>query len=376
MGGGRMPCCDKSKVKRGPWSPAEDVKLVTFIQKHGHPNWRSLPKQAGIYHLAGLQVYNLFQYNKLIILINKMLVQCLLRCGKSCRLRWINYLRPDLKRGNFNPQEEQSIIRLHSTFGNKFWKGKDGRSLYVKHYYMPVFSTEKPENTTDQNGTIMHRQLYLEKLETTKDKKKATRYLFTSDVWSQKGREKPQDQDKTGTNEVLQISLKKENKRKTTIIRRTSDKKDDEGMTILNKDPRPQIEFLLIFCLLEKMVTGTRTVLGYGAAKRFYHHYESLDVRHRAPFPKDERSSLMWKNKPCGVVLGFSVKGKEDYCVRLQKKFVWVEAMHREQWFGDDDFHHLIAIFDIELIVQNIGKKKNCPIEARLEQILCYAKTY
>ncbi|GKE47846.1 transcription factor MYB58-like protein [Tanacetum coccineum] len=44
------------------------------------------------------------------------------RCGKSCRLRWINYLRPDLKRGNFTPQEEQSIIRLHATFGNKWSK--------------------------------------------------------------------------------------------------------------------------------------------------------------------------------------------------------------------------------------------------------------
>ncbi|GJZ73118.1 transcription factor MYB58-like protein [Tanacetum coccineum] len=93
MGRGRLPCCDKSKVKRGPWSPSEDIKLVSFIQKHGHPNWRKLPKQAG-----------------------------LLRCGKSCRLRWINYLRPDLKRGNFTPQEEQSIIRLHSTFGNKWSK--------------------------------------------------------------------------------------------------------------------------------------------------------------------------------------------------------------------------------------------------------------
>ncbi|PWA99792.1 myb domain protein 58 [Artemisia annua] len=93
MGGGRLPCCDKSKVKRGPWSPSEDIKLVAFIQKHGHPNWRKLPKQAG-----------------------------LLRCGKSCRLRWINYLRPDLKRGNFTPQEEHSIIRLHATFGNKWSK--------------------------------------------------------------------------------------------------------------------------------------------------------------------------------------------------------------------------------------------------------------
>nr|GEY77055.1 transcription factor MYB58-like [Tanacetum cinerariifolium] len=61
--------------------------------KHGHPNWRKLPKQAG-----------------------------LLRCGKSCRLRWVNYLRPDLKRGDFTPQEEHSIIRLHATFGNKWSK--------------------------------------------------------------------------------------------------------------------------------------------------------------------------------------------------------------------------------------------------------------
>ena len=48
MGRGRAPCCDKSKVKRGPWSPAEDMRLMSFIQKNGHENWRSLPKQAGI----------------------------------------------------------------------------------------------------------------------------------------------------------------------------------------------------------------------------------------------------------------------------------------------------------------------------------------
>ncbi|KAL0353401.1 UNVERIFIED_CONTAM: Transcription factor [Sesamum angustifolium] len=90
---GRAPCCDKSKVRSGPWSPEEDLKLITFIQKHGHTNWRALPKQAG-----------------------------LLRCGKSCRLRWINYLRPDLKRGNFTPQEEQTIIDLHTSIGNKWSK--------------------------------------------------------------------------------------------------------------------------------------------------------------------------------------------------------------------------------------------------------------
>ncbi|KAL3627109.1 hypothetical protein CASFOL_028472 [Castilleja foliolosa] len=93
MGKGRAPCCDKSKVRAGPWSAAEDSRLVNFIQSHGHSNWRSLPKQAG-----------------------------LLRCGKSCRLRWINYLRPDVKRGSFTPEEEQTIIQLHNSFGNKWSK--------------------------------------------------------------------------------------------------------------------------------------------------------------------------------------------------------------------------------------------------------------
>ncbi|ESQ29846.1 hypothetical protein EUTSA_v10012163mg [Eutrema salsugineum] len=93
MGKGRAPCCDKSKVKRGPWSPQEDLTLITFIQKHGHHNWRSLPKLAG-----------------------------LMRCGKSCRLRWINYLRPDVKRGNFSKEEEDAIIHFHQTLGNKWSK--------------------------------------------------------------------------------------------------------------------------------------------------------------------------------------------------------------------------------------------------------------
>ncbi|CAN8233713.1 unnamed protein product [Cochlearia groenlandica] len=93
MGKGRAPCCDKTKVKRGPWSPEEDLKLISFIHKFGHENWRSLPKQSG-----------------------------LLRCGKSCRLRWINYLRPDVKRGNFTLEEEETIIKLHQNYGNKWSK--------------------------------------------------------------------------------------------------------------------------------------------------------------------------------------------------------------------------------------------------------------
>ncbi|XXG59498.1 hypothetical protein AAC387_Pa04g1572 [Persea americana] len=88
---GRAPCCDKNGLKRGPWTPEEDQKLIDYIQKHGHGSWRTLPKNAG-----------------------------LSRCGKSCRLRWTNYLRPDIKRGRFSFEEEETIIQLHSILGNKW----------------------------------------------------------------------------------------------------------------------------------------------------------------------------------------------------------------------------------------------------------------
>ncbi|MCD7467406.1 hypothetical protein HAX54_004827 [Datura stramonium] len=88
---GRSPCCEKLGLKRGPWSKEEDDLLINYINKNGHPNWRALPKLAG-----------------------------LLRCGKSCRLRWTNYLRPDIKRGNFTSEEEDTIIKLHQVIGNRW----------------------------------------------------------------------------------------------------------------------------------------------------------------------------------------------------------------------------------------------------------------
>uniref|UniRef100_A0A0E0LKX6 Uncharacterized protein n=1 Tax=Oryza punctata TaxID=4537 RepID=A0A0E0LKX6_ORYPU len=84
-------CCSKQKVKRGLWSPEEDEKLVRYISEHGHSCWSSVPKHAGLQ-----------------------------RCGKSCRLRWINYLRPDLKRGTFSEQEERTIIDVHRILGNRW----------------------------------------------------------------------------------------------------------------------------------------------------------------------------------------------------------------------------------------------------------------
>uniref|UniRef100_A0A5B6YR21 Putative MYB domain class transcription factor n=1 Tax=Davidia involucrata TaxID=16924 RepID=A0A5B6YR21_DAVIN len=88
---GRSPCCEKAHTNKGAWTKEEDDRLIAYIRAHGEGCWRSLPKAAG-----------------------------LLRCGKSCRLRWINYLRPDLKRGNFTDEEDELIIKLHSLLGNKW----------------------------------------------------------------------------------------------------------------------------------------------------------------------------------------------------------------------------------------------------------------
>ncbi|KAL5981158.1 Myb-related protein [Asimina triloba] len=88
---GRPPCCDKLGMKKGPWTPEEDIALVSYIQEHGPGNWRAVPSNTG-----------------------------LLRCSKSCRLRWTNYLRPGIKRGNFTEHEEKMIIHLQALLGNRW----------------------------------------------------------------------------------------------------------------------------------------------------------------------------------------------------------------------------------------------------------------
>lgn len=44
---GRAPCCDRTGLKKGPWTQEEDEKLIAYIKKHGQGNWRTLPKNAG-----------------------------------------------------------------------------------------------------------------------------------------------------------------------------------------------------------------------------------------------------------------------------------------------------------------------------------------
>ncbi|CAN1843632.1 Transcription factor MYB101 [Linum perenne] len=90
-GGGGQRKGNLQGLKKGPWTAAEDAILVEYVKKHGEGNWNSVQKNSG-----------------------------LMRCGKSCRLRWANHLRPNLKKGAFTPEEERVIIELHAKYGNKW----------------------------------------------------------------------------------------------------------------------------------------------------------------------------------------------------------------------------------------------------------------
>lgn len=87
----RAPVVDKDGVKRGAWSLEEDQKLRAYVEKYGPWKWREVPRLAG-----------------------------LMRCGKSCRLRWLNYLQPGLKRGNYTNEENDLICKLHQKHGNRW----------------------------------------------------------------------------------------------------------------------------------------------------------------------------------------------------------------------------------------------------------------
>ncbi|EXB77515.1 Transcription factor [Morus notabilis] len=84
---------EETELRRGPWTLEEDTLLIHYIARHGEGHWNLLAKRAG-----------------------------LKRTGKSCRLRWLNYLKPDIKRGNLTPQEQLLILELHSKWGNRWSK--------------------------------------------------------------------------------------------------------------------------------------------------------------------------------------------------------------------------------------------------------------
>ncbi|ESQ34213.1 hypothetical protein EUTSA_v10008403mg [Eutrema salsugineum] len=79
---------DGAEQRKGPWTLEEDTLLTNYIANNGEGRWNLLAKSS----------------------------------GKSCRLRWLNYLKPDIKRGNLTPQEQLLILELHSKWGNRWSK--------------------------------------------------------------------------------------------------------------------------------------------------------------------------------------------------------------------------------------------------------------
>ncbi|CAN0888743.1 Transcription factor MYB2 [Linum grandiflorum] len=83
----------RATVKKGPWTAEEDSILANYVALHGEGYWNAAARSSG-----------------------------LKRTGKSCRLRWMNYLRPNVRRGNITLQEQLLILQLHSRWGNRWSK--------------------------------------------------------------------------------------------------------------------------------------------------------------------------------------------------------------------------------------------------------------
>ncbi|KAK4417565.1 Transcription factor [Sesamum alatum] len=128
--------CDQQGWRKGPWTPEEDKLLVEYVREHGEGRWSCVSKSSGLN-----------------------------RSGKSCRLRWVNYLRPGLKKGHLTPQEEGIIIELHSLWGNKwstiarYLPGRTDNE--IKNYWRTHFKKRKPSHTQEEKRKS-HRQKQLQ----------------------------------------------------------------------------------------------------------------------------------------------------------------------------------------------------------------------
>ncbi|CAA0833374.1 myb domain protein 83 [Striga hermonthica] len=117
-----------AKLRKGLWSPEEDERLMNYMLSNGQGCWSDIARNAGLH-----------------------------RCGKSCRLRWINYLRPDLKRGAFSPHEEELILHLHSILGNR-WSQIAARlpgrtDNEIKNFWNSTIKKRLKNNNNDNNTT-------------------------------------------------------------------------------------------------------------------------------------------------------------------------------------------------------------------------------
>ncbi|WVZ69535.1 hypothetical protein U9M48_018307 [Paspalum notatum var. saurae] len=133
--GGRARDQPAVVVRKGPWTLEEDLILVSYISQHGEGSWDNLARAAG-----------------------------LSRNGKSCRLRWLNYLRPGVRRGSITAGEDTVIRELQARWGNKWSKISKhlpGRTdNEIKNYWRTRIQIKRPaaHKTTTTTTTTTTQQ--------------------------------------------------------------------------------------------------------------------------------------------------------------------------------------------------------------------------
>ncbi|KAF2285036.1 hypothetical protein GH714_037498 [Hevea brasiliensis] len=128
--------CNKKEAAREAWTAEEDQKLSQVIEIQGPRRWRSVAAKAGLN-----------------------------RCGKSCRLRWMNYLRPNIKRGNISDQEEDLILRLHKLLGNRLPGRTDNeiKNYWNSHLSKKIKQDQKQvKNSTSQESESEKTELVMQ----------------------------------------------------------------------------------------------------------------------------------------------------------------------------------------------------------------------
>ncbi|KAG4907144.1 hypothetical protein JHK86_055628 [Glycine max] len=147
--------------RKEPWTAEEDRLLVEYVRLHGEGRWNSVAR------LAGLK-----------------------RNGKSCRLRWVNYLRPDLKRGQITSQEESIILELHTRWGNRW--STIARSLpgrtdnEIKNYWRTHFKkkAKRPSDAVEKarNRLLRKQQFHQQQQQQLQQQKAQQQLQFNFDV--------------------------------------------------------------------------------------------------------------------------------------------------------------------------------------------------